>query len=109
MSEAEARADGDHDHSCETILNYVLSAHQLFQWTLDNEEFDVMISTEEESALGPGAGSIVSHILFDVYKQIVVSLLSLLATGQCSFLNLLRSMTMAVLWDLQMPYGELCQ
>ena len=51
----EAWVGGDQDHTSETILNCVPRAPEFNLWTLDKEEFDVMIFTREEAALGPDA------------------------------------------------------
>ena len=75
----EAVADGDQDLFCETILNYVQRAPNFIHWKLDTEDFDGMISANEESVVlmvSPGASTdvlegLVLPFLLDAYKQVV--------------------------------------
>ena len=49
----EASVIDDQDHSCGTILDFVQRAPESVQWTVDKDEFDIIISTEKKFAPVP--------------------------------------------------------
>ena len=49
----EARIKDERHNEYETVLDNVQRATEDMQWTIDKQEFDEMLATKKESALGP--------------------------------------------------------
>ena len=73
----QARVEGPRHHQYEHILRYVQKAPDDIHWTIDQTEFDELIATKKDSALGPDgipygaygcAGGLGSQFLFNAYK-----------------------------------------
>ena len=76
----ELHIQEERHHSHQTILDYVQRAPDDIQWQSDQFEFDEMMATMIEPALGPDeipksifwcAGGLGSQFLFDVYKRVL--------------------------------------
>ena len=76
----EARIQDERHNEYETILDQVQRALEDMQWTINKQEFDEVLATKKESALGPDgipksiqrcAGWFGSQLLLNAYRSIV--------------------------------------
>ena len=76
----QARVEGQRHHHYENTLRYVQKARDDIRWEIDRNEFDELLDTKKESALGPDgipyslyrcAGGLGSQVLFNAYKHVL--------------------------------------